>query len=545
MEPANNRYLVLVSLLIVVGLSAYLRLLGITWGLNSGYGHYLNFHPDEFISIRGILPIELRTGKLRAPDAYFEGTFNYYLWAVPKTLHELRNHARLVIDQNMPAGQFKFVLLSGRLMSVVFDLVTVVLLFLIVREVTGQAIAGVMSALVYGIIPMQVIYSHFMRTYTLSNFLCALVIWLSIKAVKHRHWGLFLVTGISAGLAAATRYPATLIFSVPCFLILFRGCASNGAWRQRFSNNFVYFLSRPLWLLGMGFVVGLLIGEPMLVFDSRNVVREIAFEMSHYAPAGGRNFFDLTPIWKYFSVLIPYATYPILWLLLFLSTLYLMLRPLVWPVFVPLSVFAVLYTYSMAKGYLDLYARLTMLVLPVFCILVGLAYGDIFPKLIKRPVLLGFATALIILIAIPSMAFDWAYGRAMQGPDVRELLRKDVQELVKGRSRTTVGVSEGGYYFYTAMPALFPLKNDQVAVQLESVLTKPADFFVMGFGNPLSEDSRTSAIRQMESRGTYRFMKLYTRTPAIFGKRLDLSDFPPDMTYPFPTILLFRKLTQP
>jgi len=77
MEPANNRYLVLVSLLIVVGLSAYLRLLGITWGLDSGYGHYLNFHPDEFISMRGMLPIELRTGKLHPPDAYFEDTFNY------------------------------------------------------------------------------------------------------------------------------------------------------------------------------------------------------------------------------------------------------------------------------------------------------------------------------------------------------------------------------------------------------------------------------------------------------------------------------------
>src|SRR5205814_3631074 len=104
--------------------------------LRRGAGHYLKFHADGFISIRGILPIELRTGKLKAPDAYFEGTFNYYLWAVPKTFYELRSHARLVIDQNMPAGQFKVLLLSGRLMSVVFDLLTVLLLFLIVREVT-------------------------------------------------------------------------------------------------------------------------------------------------------------------------------------------------------------------------------------------------------------------------------------------------------------------------------------------------------------------------------------------------------------------------
>src|SRR5689334_12061477 len=50
--------LVVLSLLLIVGLSGYLRLSGITWGMNSGYGHYLNFQPDEYISIRGMLPIK-------------------------------------------------------------------------------------------------------------------------------------------------------------------------------------------------------------------------------------------------------------------------------------------------------------------------------------------------------------------------------------------------------------------------------------------------------------------------------------------------------
>lgn len=33
--------------------AAYLRVAGLTWGLNSGYGHDLNFQPDEFVSLRG------------------------------------------------------------------------------------------------------------------------------------------------------------------------------------------------------------------------------------------------------------------------------------------------------------------------------------------------------------------------------------------------------------------------------------------------------------------------------------------------------------
>ena len=89
------------------------------------------------------------------------------------------------------------------------------------------------------------------------------------------------------------------------------------------------------------------------------------------------------------------------------------------------------------------------------------------------------------------------------------------------------------------MPAVFPLKSDNVAVELESSLTTPADFFVMGFERPLAENSRDSTIREVESGGAFRFMKAYSHAPTVLGKTLDLSNFPPDMTYPFPTILLF------
>src|SRR5438034_784243 len=73
----------------LVLLAAYLRVAGLTWGLNSGYGHDLNFQPDEFVSLRGVLELDLLAGHIKAPGAYFEGTLNYYLWAVPQALLKL------------------------------------------------------------------------------------------------------------------------------------------------------------------------------------------------------------------------------------------------------------------------------------------------------------------------------------------------------------------------------------------------------------------------------------------------------------------------
>jgi hypothetical protein len=528
-----------------MGLSAYLRLSGITWGINTGYGHYLNFHPDEFVSIGGVSPIVPFAGKFKAPGAYFEGTFNYYLWAVPEMLHQLSTGVPPIPEPDVPPGQIKFLLLSSRIMSVTFDLVSLLLVFAIISGITGQYVAGLFGALLYGILPMQVIYSHFMRTYALSNLLCVLVIWLSVKAVKQRYWVLFVVTGVVAGLAGATRYSAGVVISVPCLFVLCRGLAGPDPWLRGLAKSTMYLLSGPLWLLLGGFVLGLLLGEPMLLLDFKNVVREIAFEVSHYAPTGRRNPFDLAPVWRYLSVLIPYAAYPLLWLLLYVSTLYVILRPSLWPTVVPLSLFAACYTYMMAKGYVDVFARLVMFILPVFCIFAGLAVGDLVPKLRKRPVLSGIVTALTLLLIIPTIVFDCAYGLAMRRKDAREMLIDDMRDFTKNRSSTTIGVSEGGGYFYTAMPAVFPLKSNKVAVQIESSLTAPADFFVMGFERPLDNDFRNSTISQVESGGVYRFINAYSRVPTVFGKRLDLSSFPPDMTYPFPTILLFRKLTQP
>jgi Dolichyl-phosphate-mannose-protein mannosyltransferase len=545
-EKKKSSSLVILGLLLIVGLSAYLRLSGITWGMNSGYGHYLNFQPDEYISIRGMLPIKPLAGKLRAPDAYFEGTFNYYLWTIPEMLRELSGGAHPMPKENTRSGKVKFILISGRLMTVVFDLVTLILLFAVITEMTGRHLGALFAALLYGIFPMQVIYSHFMRTHVLSNLLCVAVIWLSLKALQHRRWWLFLITGVVAGLAATTRYPIAIVLSIPCLLLLFQNDRANASWPRRLRKAVGDLLSGPLWLLLGGFVAGVLLGEPTLLVDFRRVVDEVSFQRSHYGPPpGARNPFDLALLWRYFSVLIPYATYPLLWLLLYFSTLYVILRRSFHPIIIPLCLFVALYSYPMAKSYINIFARQVMILLPVFCIFAGLALQDILPKLFKRRLLFTVVTMLIALLVIPTILFDFAYGRAMRRPDVREIVRADMRQLIKERSWTSIAVSESGCYFYTAMPAVFPLKSGNVAVRLQRSFTESADFLVMGFERPLAENSRESTIREVESGKAFRFMKAYSRAPSVFGERLDLSNFPPDMTYPFPTILLFRNVTEP
>lgn len=545
MEKKSARRLCFFCLFVIVGLSAYLRLSGITWAIDSGYGHYLNFQPDEFISMRGMLPIQPLAGRMKAPAAYFEGTFNYYLWAAPEVLHTWWRGMPPIGEENVPPDRFKFILLTGRLMTVAFDLAAVVVLYAIIVELTGQCAAALLGALFYGIFPMQVIYSHFMRTHVLSNLLCVLVIWLSIKALKHRRWWLFAVAGVVSGLGGATRYPVGIILTIPCLFVLFAADAVGERWYRRFLTNARYLLSGPLWLLAGGYVVGLFIGEPMLFWDFRSVIHTISTETFYYVPPGAGKPFDLEPLWKYFAVLIPYATYPLLWLVIYVAAVYGVFRKSLSHIVLPLCLFTALYTYPMAKGYIVVFARQAMLILPVWCIFVGLASERVLTKVSNRPLLSGLVAALLASLVLPTLLFDWAYGQAMRRRDVRDLLRQDLAELVKTQSSITIGVSDSGCYFYTVMPGVFPLTSEHVAVRLQQSFSTPADFFVMGFERPLAENWRNFSIRQVESGGAFSFMKAYSRAPTVLGKRLDLSSFPPDMTYPFPTILLFRKVTKP
>ncbi len=140
-------------------LAAYLRITGLTWGLTTGYGHFRNFHPDEFLSLRGVLQVDLLRGNIKAPAAYFEGTFNYYLWAIPQAALNLSSNTGLTstASKKMETEGHASLLYICRWMSVLFDLSVVVVVFLAIREVTRNFYPSLLGAFVYAILPMQVI----------------------------------------------------------------------------------------------------------------------------------------------------------------------------------------------------------------------------------------------------------------------------------------------------------------------------------------------------------------------------------------------------
>jgi Dolichyl-phosphate-mannose-protein mannosyltransferase len=528
-------------LLAVLVLASYLRITGLTWGLTSGYGHYRNFQPDEFISLRGVLQIDLPAGRLKAPGAYFEGTFNYYLWALVQSALRLFKVPPDGTASSNAEGH-PCLLYACRWMSVLLDLCTIIVVFLAIREATQDFYASLLGALCYAVLPMQVIYAHFMRTHILSNLLCALVVWVSLKLRIRPSWWMLLSAGILSGLGAATRYPAGIIVVIPCLYLLLNRADHSARWNAQFWQNAKRFVAGPVWFIAAGFVMGLFLGHPMLFLDSRAVIKGIADQVLTYGSLHefkSTKLLNLSVFWTYISYLIPFAMYPFLWLLPYCAVLYLGLRRNLYAKSVPIMIFSLLYLYFIAKGYLGPYfARATMLLFPGLFILIGLAYGDFLLALRRRRWAASLLTIVMLLVIAPSVVLDVAYVRAMQRKDARVALCKDLRKLI-GDSAGTIGVLRSGGYFYTAMPAVDHLNSKRVIIRLQDA-GQPADFLVVGFGRPLGTAQLNGTIRQVEKQGIFKYERIYSVCPKFLGREFDLARFPQDMTYPFPALLLFR-----
>jgi hypothetical protein len=526
--------IIAVAVALLVALT--LRATGLRWGLDRG------FHPDEIVSMLGVGQIDLLSGDFSAPAAYFEGTFNYYLWstsvAVIKIFEDRDSRDWTAYD----TAHWRLVLFISRCQTVFLDILTGVVIFLIGIEATGAFFPSLTGALIYSIIPMEVIYAHFMRPHVLCNFWYALALWLSIALVKRREWWLALSAGLVAGLAMATHYPMGVTIALPCLFLLFAPPAESLTVKQRIRQALGELLTGPLWWIIFGFLVGLLVGEPAILFDLKGVIQGIAERTLPFVRPGqfrGSGLFNFDAIWKYLSFLIPHAMWPTLWIVPYAAIIFLLARRCFPQYVFPLLIFSALYLYPMAKGYyLGVFARATMFLFPGLCVLTILALHELFNLIRLRPLLQCVVTAALILLALPAFAFDCAYVRAMRKGDPRSRLRDDLRQRIDSSSGL-VGVSRSGGFFYTVMPAVRPLESKRVKIRLQTT-KQPADYFLVGFTAPLSAQTRQATIQSVEQGGRFTFRKSYSGAPKIFGIKVDMSQFPTDMTYPFCEILVFR-----
>lgn len=192
-----NKYKTLILLSFIL-LTAYsLRSFGRNW--DEG-GH---MHPDERMLI--MVADRIQFPQNLNPDFFNYGSLPIYL---------LRGSAQIldtVVQPELPFANYNGMLFLGRALSSIFDVGTVLLIFIIAFRLTRRKTTALLAALIYSIAFFPIQNSHFFVVDVfLTFFVTALIASFIWYAQTKRPLGLVLM-GVSMGAAVATKFTA-LVF---------------------------------------------------------------------------------------------------------------------------------------------------------------------------------------------------------------------------------------------------------------------------------------------------------------------------------------------
>jgi hypothetical protein len=198
-------------LVIVLLLGAMFRLVGVNWD------DYTHLHPDErFLTmavstIRFPWELDERQPPPGCPgwDGYFNtacaplNSYNYpeFPLLVYGTFPLfLTRFVGMVVHQ----ADYDQIHLVGRVLSALFDLSTVLLIFLIGRRIYGMR-AGLLGAFFLAASVLDIQQSHFFTVDTFTNVPILVAFWYALDIAENKGWTAFLAAGIAFGLALAGR----------------------------------------------------------------------------------------------------------------------------------------------------------------------------------------------------------------------------------------------------------------------------------------------------------------------------------------------------
>lgn len=352
-------------LLAILALALLLRLIGLTWGLPGGVQQEV-FHPDEAYALQCLDEMHPREGDFNPNGSHIEGAFHYYLvWLVARPAVRI---VRMIRPLTLPEAK-AVAIFSGRLLSVAFDLCSILLIYAIGRGITGDPTVGLIAALLLAVVPGEVIFSHYMRSHILANTWLLLAIFLAMKMLSGGLGrGGYALFGVVLGLGAATRYTMgilVLFLYVPALLSRFGKREAEGP--------------RPadIALATVCALVAFFCGDPYLWLDWSNSRLDLEHQR-RYANVGqftAGGLLDLRNPLEYLTYLIPHAfTWPLA-VMVYAAVLHRLLalrRDPAWRLNATMLLFAAVYLFFTSKGYSEPeFVRATLPLVPVGCLLLA------------------------------------------------------------------------------------------------------------------------------------------------------------------------------
>jgi 4-amino-4-deoxy-L-arabinose transferase-like glycosyltransferase len=257
----------------VILIAAGLRL----WGLDFGLPYL--YHPDEPKHVTLAQNIfktgDLNPHRFRYPPLFFYinaiAYIPYYLAGrlvgVFQSTADLRAPAILV----MGVGQAPLpsVFLLGRAVTVSFSIASVIMVFVLGRQITGNTAVGLLAALMLAVSPTNVENARYIAPNAHVAFFVLLATWAALRVLEEGRTWQYAAAGIAAGLAASTKYNAGLVV----LSVILAHFLRNG-WRA-------YRDSRLYGAIALC-AVAFLLTTPFVILDPETFFMDLGIVADHY-----------------------------------------------------------------------------------------------------------------------------------------------------------------------------------------------------------------------------------------------------------------------
>ncbi len=201
-------------------LGASLRFAGITWSLPDVAHPLATYQPDELINLNAAMQADIPHGRLDI-GFYNYGAFYFYLVSFAHTIasgYHLITPASAVSPASQAAHQAELFLI-GRVVSAILGTLTIPVVFALGNRLYERK-TGLSAAFLYAVAPLAVVYAHFLAVDVTAVFFTALALLWSARILQNKPDTRDLIlTGVWAGLAAATKYNAGLVILSPLYVL--------------------------------------------------------------------------------------------------------------------------------------------------------------------------------------------------------------------------------------------------------------------------------------------------------------------------------------
>jgi hypothetical protein len=205
------------SIIVVLILSGLLRLYGLNWDQG---GH---LHPDERAIVMALDRIHLPQSKEEWRTLFTkDGSLNPKFFAYGNLpFYLVKGVGSLLGRYDESLAHYQSINLVGRVVSTVFDLGTIIAIYLVVRKFASEKSAQ-LSALFYGVAVLPLQLAHFYAVDSFLNFFIWFSLFFIVRLGQYQNKRNLLVSSILVGCAIACKVSAIILILPLAFVLLFR-----------------------------------------------------------------------------------------------------------------------------------------------------------------------------------------------------------------------------------------------------------------------------------------------------------------------------------